>query len=234
MRLLFPELASFISGWFHQDFDIRGDTLEEVVSAFKAESDAELVAPLVADIDAFLATGNEGMEDRFQDCFRPDVIPTSFRPTTREFLVAIRAALVEGKDGIGRSISGQCPTSPSLRCGRVPPVTPPVGRRWCQRTPATTLWSEQAAIRLGRPRSARRAASVVRPHPAAPTASCRSRGSRPSHLLDTGTVATVALFAGGAMVFRAPGISRSPRMTLVALPASTGLVPSHQSAIARA
>lgn len=94
----FPELASFMGGWFHQDFDIHGETLEEVVAAFKAESDAALVALLVADIDAFLATGDEGMEDRFQDFFRPDIIPTAFRPTTREFLQAIRDGLVAGRD----------------------------------------------------------------------------------------------------------------------------------------
>jgi len=91
---LFPELASFLSGWFHQDFDIHGDTLEEVVAAFKAESGAELVAPLVADIDAFLATGDDGMEERFQDWFRPDIIPSGFRPTTRAFLEAIRGELL--------------------------------------------------------------------------------------------------------------------------------------------
>jgi len=60
---LFPELASFMSGWFHQDFDIHGETLEEVVAAFKADSGAELLAPLIADIDAFLATGDDDMEE---------------------------------------------------------------------------------------------------------------------------------------------------------------------------
>jgi hypothetical protein len=94
---LFPELASFMSGWFHQDFDIHGDTLEEVVAAFKAESGEELVAPLVADIDAFLATGDDGMEERFQEWFRPDVIPSGFRPTTRAFLEAIREELLAAR-----------------------------------------------------------------------------------------------------------------------------------------
>jgi hypothetical protein len=94
---LFPELASFMSGWFHQDFDIHGDTLEEVVAAFKAEGGEELVAPLVADIDAFLATGDDGMEERFQDWFRPDIIPSGFRPTTRAFLEAIRGELLAAR-----------------------------------------------------------------------------------------------------------------------------------------
>lgn len=79
----YPELASFMGGCLHQDFDIHGDSLEDVVAAFKAASDAGLVQPLVEDIDAFLATGAEGMDERFQELFRPDVIPTTFRTTTR-------------------------------------------------------------------------------------------------------------------------------------------------------
>lgn len=93
----FPELAAFMGGWFHQDFDIHGDSLEAVVAAFRSESDEALVQPLVADIDAFLATGDDGMEERFQEIFRPDVIPTAFRATTREFLLAIRGELVRLK-----------------------------------------------------------------------------------------------------------------------------------------
>jgi hypothetical protein len=94
----FPELAAFMGGWFHQDFDIHGDSLEDVVAAFRSESDEALVRPLVDDIDAFLATGDDGMEERFQDYFSPDIIPTAFRATTREFLQAIRAELLGGRD----------------------------------------------------------------------------------------------------------------------------------------
>jgi len=93
----FPELAAFMGGWFHQDFDIHGDSLEEVLAVFKSESDEALAQLLVDDIDAFLATGEEGMEERFQEFYRPDIIPTAFRATTCEFLLAIRAELVSGR-----------------------------------------------------------------------------------------------------------------------------------------
>ena len=89
----FPELAAFMGGYFHQDFDINGDTLEEVVAVFIADSDAGLCRLLIGDIDGFLATGEVGMEERFQDYFRPDIIPTGFRPTTQAFLLAIRGEL---------------------------------------------------------------------------------------------------------------------------------------------
>jgi len=93
---LFPELAAFMRGWFHQDFDIHGDTLEAVVQVCVEESDPSILRPLIDDIDRFLATGDEGMEERFQEYFRPDIIPTGFRPTTREFLLSIRSELASG------------------------------------------------------------------------------------------------------------------------------------------
>lgn len=89
----FPDLAAFMGGWFHQDFDLHGDTLDDVVAAFVAESGKAHVQPLIDDIDAFLATGDEELEERFQEYFMPDIISTAFRPSTREFLVAIRQAL---------------------------------------------------------------------------------------------------------------------------------------------
>lgn len=32
----YPQLADLISGWFHQDYDIEGETVAEVISAFRA------------------------------------------------------------------------------------------------------------------------------------------------------------------------------------------------------
>ena len=89
----FPHLASFMGGYFHQDFDINGNTLEAVVATSRAEGDLDFVAPLVSDIDAFLRTGDDGMAERFEEFFRPDIIATAFRPTIRAFLEALRDAL---------------------------------------------------------------------------------------------------------------------------------------------
>lgn len=93
---LFPALAAFMGCWFHQDFDIHGDTLEAVVSACVAESDAAFLQSIIQDIDRFLETGEDGMEERFQEYFLPNIIPTGFRPTTRDFLLAVRHELIIG------------------------------------------------------------------------------------------------------------------------------------------
>ncbi|WP_431287075.1 contact-dependent growth inhibition system immunity protein [Roseateles chitinivorans] len=89
----FPDLAEFISGWFHQDFDINGDTLEEVVGVFRREVQADYAERVSLDIGRFLASEDGDLNDRFQRMFQPDIIPTAFRPTTREFLEAIRSEL---------------------------------------------------------------------------------------------------------------------------------------------
>jgi len=93
-QTLFPDLADFMGGWFHQDFDINGETLEEIVAAYKGSVREDYVQRLCEDIDRFLATGAAGMDERFQTLFGPDIIPTAFRPTTHEFLLAIRQGLV--------------------------------------------------------------------------------------------------------------------------------------------
>jgi len=92
----FPDLADFMSGWFHQDFDIHGETLEEVVAAYRQSVRKDYLQRLCEDIDRFLETADADMDSRFQALFDPDVIPTAFRPTTREFLVDIRKGLADG------------------------------------------------------------------------------------------------------------------------------------------
>ncbi|WP_377161914.1 contact-dependent growth inhibition system immunity protein [Roseateles sp. UC29_93] len=89
----FPDLASFMGGWFHQDFDIEGDSIQDIVGAFRKEATTQLVQLLVADIDRFLETGDDGMDERFQAYFEPDIIPSAFCPTTRDFLLTLRSSL---------------------------------------------------------------------------------------------------------------------------------------------
>jgi hypothetical protein len=88
----YPELENLMSGWFHQDFDINGDTVEAVVGAYRAVTPANLQRALASDIERFLHDAKD-VEADFQATFKPDIIPTGFAPTTREFLERI-AALV--------------------------------------------------------------------------------------------------------------------------------------------
>jgi len=90
----YPQLANLIGGWFHQDFDLNGDTLEEIVGAYAAVTPVDQQRHLAADIERFLAQPGD-IDDRFQATFHPDILPAGFAPTTREFLQRI-SGLVGG------------------------------------------------------------------------------------------------------------------------------------------
>lgn len=84
----YPRLENLMCGWFHQDFDLNGDTLEEIISAYAAATPLEQRRQLAAEIQQFLAESDD-IDDRFQARFHPDVLPTGFASTTREFLQKI-------------------------------------------------------------------------------------------------------------------------------------------------
>ena len=90
--MTYPELETLIGGWFHQDFDINGKTVAEVVSAYRQVTPDDQQEALAGEILRFLAQSSNVDVD-FQDQFKPDIIPTAFAPTTRAFLEQILNAL---------------------------------------------------------------------------------------------------------------------------------------------
>jgi hypothetical protein len=90
----YPELETLIGGWFHQDFDLNGNTLEEVIGAYRAVTPADQQRALATEIRRFLQETNE-IDRHFEDRFKPDASPTGFAPSTRELLERI-VALVDG------------------------------------------------------------------------------------------------------------------------------------------
>jgi hypothetical protein len=89
----YPELETLMSGWFHQDFDLDGNTtLEQIIAAYRDVTPRDQRQALVFEIAHFLSR-SEDVEAEFQERFKPDVMPTGFAPTTRQFLERI-AALV--------------------------------------------------------------------------------------------------------------------------------------------
>lgn len=93
----YPELETLMGGWFHQDFDLDGgETLEEIVGAYRAVTPPGSRRALVDEIQRFLA-GAKDVEVEFGERFKPDVTPTGFAPTTRRFLERIaELAALEG------------------------------------------------------------------------------------------------------------------------------------------
>lgn len=90
----YPRLADLLGGWFHQDYDIEGETVVEVIGAFRAVTPADQQAALRTDISAFLTEHSETIEEDFETIFQPDITPSAFSGSTRAFLEEIQALLV--------------------------------------------------------------------------------------------------------------------------------------------
>ena len=88
----YAQLENLMGGWFHQDFDVNGNTLEEIMSAYLAVTPIDQRRQLAGDIERFIGESGD-IDVRFQETFHPDVSPTGFAPTTRAFLDKIVSLL---------------------------------------------------------------------------------------------------------------------------------------------
>jgi hypothetical protein len=91
----YPHLASFLGGWFHQDFDLVGSTLEEVVAEFKRSAAPGESEVICRDIDQFLKDHGAAAGEGFAGVFDIGVDPLGFAPTVQAFLLTIREQLGE-------------------------------------------------------------------------------------------------------------------------------------------
>ncbi|EHR68977.1 hypothetical protein BurJ1DRAFT_0078 [Burkholderiales bacterium JOSHI_001] len=91
----YPLLANLMGAYFHQDYDIDGPELEDVVGAYCRVAPDNKRRALVAEIDRLLADEDQTLDQPFDDLFHPDVPPTAFCPTTRMFLESIRRQILE-------------------------------------------------------------------------------------------------------------------------------------------
>jgi hypothetical protein len=91
----FEHLDSLIGGWFHQDFDIEGNTPQEVMAAYKRHTPPGEQRSLLSDIRAYLAEhpADPELEDNFHATFHPELVRGAFGMSTREFLQTIEASL---------------------------------------------------------------------------------------------------------------------------------------------
>jgi hypothetical protein len=89
----YPTLAALMGGWFHQDFDIEGSTVSEVLKSFNLVTPAAERVRLEAEITRFLAAHPDDLDASFDATFQPDVIPSVLAGSTRAFLEKVRDSL---------------------------------------------------------------------------------------------------------------------------------------------
>lgn len=91
--MAYTALSDFMGGWFHQDFDIEGNTVSEVLDAFRAVTPPEEQAKLKSDIQRFLDDHPNDLDSAFEETFKPDIIASAFSGSVRAFLEEIRDLL---------------------------------------------------------------------------------------------------------------------------------------------
>ena len=89
----YSALADLIGAWFHQDYDIEGETIPEIIATFRAVTTPAERALVSTDIARFIAEHPRDLDEAFENTFRPGVIPSAFSGSTRRFLDDIDAAL---------------------------------------------------------------------------------------------------------------------------------------------
>ena len=89
----YRHLAAFLHAWFHQDFDLAGDTVEEIVNVYKLSATRADMEAIIAEIAAFLASPSHNQAVQFEQLFDLDIDPLGFAPSVEEFLGAITRVL---------------------------------------------------------------------------------------------------------------------------------------------
>jgi hypothetical protein len=73
----YPELDDLLGAYFHQDFDIFGNTLQEIIATYRTDVSDEVRKSTRADIERFLHTyGPEerSVSEALERVFKPGVI----------------------------------------------------------------------------------------------------------------------------------------------------------------
>lgn len=88
-----PHLQSFLGSWFHQDFDINGQSIVEITSLYKRSASALQAAEIIRDIDSFLEYHQNLRSIQLIEAFGLEVDPLGFAESARGFLEEIKDVL---------------------------------------------------------------------------------------------------------------------------------------------
>jgi hypothetical protein len=94
-------LDRLIGGYFHEDYDIFGNTLEEVIGEF-TNGERELAERAKRDIERFLAErpDDRGLKEDFESFFRPGILPDGWESGVtnwRQWLTHVAELLVKAR-----------------------------------------------------------------------------------------------------------------------------------------
>ncbi|MDQ6684857.1 MAG: contact-dependent growth inhibition system immunity protein [Pseudomonadota bacterium] len=84
-----PALRTFLGGWFHQDFDLVGETLAAIVAAYTQSATLAERRALQGEIRQFLQQAKGRVDAEFERQFEPEVDPAALAVDAEDFLLTI-------------------------------------------------------------------------------------------------------------------------------------------------
>jgi len=91
----YPLMIELFDGYLHQDYEIYGDTFEEVVDYYKRMNPRSMCLDLVFEIDVFMAEHPDDLNLAFKLNFKPQINHTYRWHTTFSFLEWLKRLLSE-------------------------------------------------------------------------------------------------------------------------------------------
>jgi hypothetical protein len=90
----YSHLDTLIGGWFHEDYSIDGETLEQIIASYKKVYSVEEWRNARADIERFLQGRDDNqLKEDFDRLFQPGVDPEAWDISTRQWLLRIAELL---------------------------------------------------------------------------------------------------------------------------------------------
>ncbi|MBN3801591.1 hypothetical protein GXB81_00745 [Paraburkholderia sp. Ac-20336] len=81
----YPELSNFIQNYFGEDFELWGNTIEEIFALYESESNLSARSRLATEIDVFLRDHRLNLDLEFKAAYGLFFNPVSWGHTTASF-----------------------------------------------------------------------------------------------------------------------------------------------------
>ncbi|MBC8747076.1 hypothetical protein OKW43_002070 [Paraburkholderia sp. WC7.3g] len=91
----YGDLTGLIRSRFHEDFDLFGNSVEELVSSYTEKMSRSDIDALISDINSFEADYPETLDSEFKERFGRQFDPVLWGYTTASFLDEVKRLLSE-------------------------------------------------------------------------------------------------------------------------------------------
>lgn len=92
----YPELDQLFGAYLHQDYQLFGNTIEEVVACYKRESSSEQLKQMLNEIARFRAENTEHLDSVLQARYGNDFDPKLWGHTAATFFELLESVLRDG------------------------------------------------------------------------------------------------------------------------------------------